>query len=941
MSRQLSTLCSILFASLLLASIALVADREFLQRGLPVASSKAEPSLDAIDEDPAAREKWEWRTLHDPATGEIPKDARRREVAYSRTLPMREDGRLFKGGGMLSIPDNEWTNRGPYNIGGRTRALAIDIDDERTLLAGGITGGMWRSENAGVTWERTTPVGDMPSVTCITQDPRAGHHNVWYHGTGEWRTNSARFGNTGLLGDGISKSTDGGRSWERLGSTVSGTPQLLDRGFDFVWNIVVDRSNTQEDEIYAAVYGGIVRSTDGGTSWTSVLGGTSNRVGYTTVVITPSGVLYAGLGSGGEVSGIWRSPDGITWTNITPQDWSDTVRRITLALAPSNPNALYILSEGFENGFEINGVYGYKEYYSLYRYNYKTGTGAGGGGEWESRSQNLPSLGGNYWFFNGLNSYAMTLAVHPTDENLLYIGGWNLFRSRDACATPAQNAWLGGYNFNGGYNENTGLHPDVHTVQFLPSNPSRLYVGCDGGIFTTTEDLGIDTGLVWENLNHGYVTTQYYTVALDHQTAGSALVIGGLQDNGTLATSSTDPTTAWETQLGGDGSFCAIAEGGRTRYMSAQGGVVYRVGADSIGQVTNYTRVDAARPTAGRLFIHPFVLDPVDNRVMYMPYGDTIWRNDDLSGIPSGSYSPTTINWSPLAASTGGRTISAVAATASDPQHRLYYGTDDGRLYRLDDALGTAATAVNITGSEFPSGAYINCIAIDPLDGDHAFVVFTNYSIQSLFATTDGGTTWRAVGGNLEENPDGTGRGPSCRWGRIVHRGPDIHYFVGTTAGLYSTENLDGPSTTWAREGSATIGLARVDMIDARESDGMIAVATWGSGVFTRTLQLSGVTREADEERPRAERSRIVSIEPNPVRSRATITVRITEPTVSEGNGGDELSLYDLRGRLVRRLLRGGLDGGEHRVEFDRGGVAAGVYLLRLGRSEGEVVILP
>ena len=164
------------------------------------------------------------------------------------------------------IADYGWSVRGPSNVGGRTRALARDVDNPDLLLAGGVTGGMWRSSDGGNLWSRTTTPEQLPSVTCIVQDTRPGHHNVWYYGTGELRTNSTRFGGALYSGDGIFKSIDGGKSWTQLPATVSNTPQLLDQPFDYVWKIVIDQSNSNTDVLLAATYGGIMRSTDGGAS---------------------------------------------------------------------------------------------------------------------------------------------------------------------------------------------------------------------------------------------------------------------------------------------------------------------------------------------------------------------------------------------------------------------------------------------------------------------------------------------------------------------------------------------------------------------------------------------------------------------------------------------------------------------------------------------------
>jgi len=112
-------------------------------------------------------------------------------------------------------------------------------------------------------------------------------------------------------------------------------------------------------------------------------------------------------------------------------------------------------------------------------------------------------------------------------------------------------------------------------------------------------------------------------------------------------------------------------------------------------------------------------------------------------------------------------------------------------------------------------------------------VAFANYNVQSLFYSSDGGTSWTPIGGNLEEHPDGSGSGPSFRTAAIMHSGNGMIYLAGTSTGLYSTSTLNGMSTQWTLEGPTAIGNNIVNMIDTRESDGMVAVATCGHGVFS------------------------------------------------------------------------------------------------------------
>ncbi|MCS7155158.1 MAG: T9SS type A sorting domain-containing protein [Bacteroidota bacterium] len=775
------------------------------------------PPLEALEhpaEDPEARVRWEWMRLRNPRTGRIPDDIRARELAFAEQLPRAESFR--KGPYPVAL---SWTHRGPINIGGRTRALAIDRTDENVLLAGGVSGGLWRSADGGQSWTKVTDPEDLHSITCIVQDPRPGKTHIWYYGTGELVGNSARGGGAPYRGDGIFRSVDGGRTWRVLESTSTRRPHAFDQPFDYVWNLAVDPSNWAQDELYAATYGRIFRSLDGGRSWTAVLGAQEPSSLHTDVAVTPQGVVYATLGEASSIAnvqspsrGIWRSPDGVNWTPITPSGWPTNYRRIVIGIAPSNPNIVYFLAETPGSG--VNG-------HSLWRYTYLSGDGSGSGGRWENRSFNLPRT------FDSQGSYDLVIAVKPDDPNVVFIGGTNLYRSLNGFAEPNSFTHIGGYAPSG-----SGLypnhHPDQHALQFRPSNPRVLYTGSDGGVHRTDDCLA--STVRWTSLNNGYLTTQFYTIAL-RPVPADPLLIGGMQDNGTWATSSFDGQTPWRSVLGGDGAYCAISRDGLSRYVSAQNGVTYRITYDASGRETGWTRIDPAGG-AGYLFINPFALDPNDDRVFYVAGGQVLWRNENVTAIPMFRSEPASTNWTALEPTYVSEGVITALAPTAQPAHRVYYGTSTGRLFRLDRAHEPGSRPVDITGPQFPRGAYVSALAPDPENGDRLLVVFSNYEVPSLFYTADGGRTWMDVSGNLEEHPDGSGSGPSVRWAVITSRAGRPFYLVGTSTGLYSAEALEGRNTVWRQEGARTIGNVVVSMLAARPEDGFVAVATHGNGVY-------------------------------------------------------------------------------------------------------------
>ena len=197
-------------------------------------------------------------------------------------------------------------------------------------------------------WTKTTNPSQLHIITAVIQDTRSGKTSTWYAGTGEFRGSAGGHSGTPFTGDGIFKSTDGGVTWAVLPSTFSGTPQF-NAPFSYIWNIILDASNSSQDEVYTAAYAGILRSVDGGNSWAFTLGDRSNFLEsslHTDIAISSTGVLYATLGEGtfsGNPSanrGIYRSPDGTNWTNITPAGWPMVYNRVVLGIAPSNENVV-------------------------------------------------------------------------------------------------------------------------------------------------------------------------------------------------------------------------------------------------------------------------------------------------------------------------------------------------------------------------------------------------------------------------------------------------------------------------------------------------------------------------------------------------------------------------------------------------------------------------
>jgi photosystem II stability/assembly factor-like uncharacterized protein len=777
--------------------------------------------LRSVADDAQDRRQYELQLLKDPFTGRIPEGIREKELAFARQLLStsasgRSNGRVI----------SDWKPRGPYNVGGRTRALAIDLEDEDVILAGGVSGGMWRSEDGGLTWSRTTGSNELKSVTAIAQDPRPGFRNIWYYTTGERIGNSASATGAFFSGNGVFKSTDGGKTWNVLSSIADNQPQLNSR-YDVIFNIAIHPTT---GDVYLATFLGVHRSTDGGATFTEVLAGT--RDSQSDILITPSGILYASFNSGAAPNrGIFRSTDGVTWTPITPTGFPATRAtawgRIVLGYTPSNENIVYAYAD---NGLGNGGAY-------LWRYTHDATTPT-----WTNLSANLPAFGGAVGNLNTQGSYNMLIKVHPNDPNVIFLGATNLYRSTNGFTARTGTSWIGGYSPANDVSIYPNQHPDHHVLVFYPSNPLRALSATDGGVHYTDNILANNAGILpvlWDSRNNGYLTTQPYAVSLV-PTGSSDNIMAGFQDNGTWFTNSTNLTAPWSEEFGGDGSYNLFADGGITRYVSSQRGNIYRLNYTDpnapSGDYVSFTRVTPAG-ASGFAFIAPFVLDPNNDNVMYLPAGNRIWRNDNLDGIPLFSNAPTPVNWSSLANSQvpAGNTITALTVSRV-PANRLYYGTNTGLIYRVDNANIGDQTKTDIsTGKGLPPGNVI-CVTTDPTNADRVFVVFSNYNIPSIFYSENGGGTWTDISGNLEQNSSGTGNGPSARW--LAIEGNNDRYYVGTSTGLYSTTTISGTSTTWTQEDPNGIGNVVVPMVRTRD-DGFVALASHGNGLYSGKFEVT------------------------------------------------------------------------------------------------------
>ena len=866
-------------------------------------------------DNPAERVVWERMRLADPATGAIPINIRKKERVFAKTLPKSS-----------TLSKANWVHRGPYNVGGRTRALAIDVLDENTLFAGGASGGMFRSTDGGQNWSMTTDPNQLHNVTCVSQDRRTGKENIWYFGSGELTGSSASGGEAYYGGNGIYKSVDGGLSWDSLAVTATNT-NGFDSNFDFIWNIETDPSNDTLDVVYAATYGAIYRSEDGGDSWIKELGVSSSASYYNNVEVTSTGVVYATLSSDGLDRGIWRSVDGKNWDNITDSLFPPIYGRIAIGINPTNEDQVYFLAAETDNyGQHTDVFFNGHTWTSLWKYNANDSS-------WIDLSLNIPAnQATSFDNFNAQGGYDLLVKVHPSDPNTVYIGGTNLWRSTDGFTSPDNTMIIGGYfigsvegDGNWGVYENH--HPDQHDLLFLPSDNDIILSATDGGVFKSYDTFS-DT-VEWSSLNNGYYTTQLYAVSIS-RNADSDVMHGGFQDNGNFINFSANPTSHWNMPFNGDGAFGGIADNEEDFYLTIQRGVMYKMKLDNNAERLAFNRMDPASVDSTHyMFINPMIMDK-NSDILYMAARNKLWRNNDIANIPyNNSHAKNDFGWEIFSDTifNPNSNITAIA-TSTMPANVVYLGTKFKKIYRIDDAHIGDPEIVELSSPLVAANSYVYDIAVNPNDADEVMVVYSNYSCYSLFHSIDGGQNWDKVAGNLEQNNSGSGNGPSCRSAEIIPLGNSTLYMVGTSVGLFATSNLDDINTVWKQVGDNEIGAVVCEYLTYRPNDGLLVVATHGNGIYQTNLDSIGDVLSIDN----LETKINFNVFPNPVGEKLFISVNM------RNNVAAEIIIYDEIGREIGERYHKELSLGKNIIDLDISAYKTGIYFVSLS-IEGEMIV--
>jgi photosystem II stability/assembly factor-like uncharacterized protein len=691
-------------------------------------------------------------------------------------------------------------NIGPAFMSGRISDLAIHPQDESIWYVAVGSGGVWKTTNAGTTFEPIFDEEGSYSIGCVTIDPN-DPFVVWV-GTGE-HGGGRHFG----YGDGIYKSLDGGKTWMNMGLPDS----------EHIGEIIIHPDNS--DVIYVASQGplwsaggqrGFYKSTDGGTSWKKTLGDEA-FTGVTDIAVDPrdANIVYAAtwqhhrtvaaLMDGGPKSAMYKSMDaGETWTKLTNGLPEGKIGKIGLAISPQQPDIVYA---AIELNRRAGGIW----------------KSTDRGMSWEKQSDAISGGTGPHYY--------VELYASPHQFDRLYLMDASMQYSED-----------GGKTWNRINREHR--HGDNHALAFKKSDPDYLMVGTDGGVYES-----FDLAKNWRYMTNLPVT-QYYKLAVD-DAEPFYNIYSGTQDNSTQGgPSRTDnvqgiQNSDWRVVLNWDGHAPATEPGNPDIiYAERQEGTLSRIDMTTGEVIDIQPQPGADEPYERYNWDAPIHVSPHEPTRLYFA-SQRVWKSENRGDSWTAISGDLTKNQERFALPIMGKTQSwdspwdvlamsnynTITSLSESPKAEgvLYAGTDDGLLQVTEDG-GNSWRKVNVSTMGVPATAFINDIKADLHDENTVYVCLDNHKYGDytpyIVKSTDRGRTWSSIRSTLPAR--------TLVW-RVIqdHVKPGL-LFAATEYGIYFT--IDGGKQWTKITGNMPTISIRDITIQRREND--LVAASFGRGFF-------------------------------------------------------------------------------------------------------------
>jgi len=874
--------------------------------------------------------------------------------------------------------DLAWAQLGPDNFGGRTRAIICDNQDAtaNTIYAAGVSGGVWKSTNLAITWNKVNTQIDNLYVSCMIQTS----NGTIYAGTGESFAAESMSGfddmgyTGGFMGQGIFKSTDGDNF--TLLTATEPTYNDVDSDWAYINELAFDNGS---GKLYAATNTGLKYSNDNGASWVTVkdTAGTELNMNSYDVQVNSDGVVIACidnlcyLSQNGNVNNfILRSVDD----SISLP--SSNVSRIEFAFAPSDPQVAYASVVN-----QLGNVY------NIYRSD-------DAGFSWRiilPGTQFVP-------VFLGQGVYDNALTVFPENPDKILLGGFILYQGEMIQAEGLFD-WriVSDWQFS---QEAAYLHPDVHTMVFRHGSNNTFFTGTDGGV-----SKGTVSGNQYAHApsNRDYYTTQFYAVG---NSGLENFNLGGSQDNGSIVISGEGNTPRQgERILGGDGGPCVSslinheivvvsAAGGfilrsedagdnySTQFLSGDitndqafitpvalwesfnnpnsrdsvyfhareeisGGTTIQVRSINDGQPFYYTLPNDITIHNGDSLI---VQDVVSSR-LFIATSNHIWMTKELHDFGK------TPEWFEISDATVGMIGTPQCISYSSDGNHLFVGTQAGRLFRISNLalaydyeradinspsciVSTKEIPLFIPGTSDPVEQVITSIAVDPSDPNNVMVTFGNYGNEYYILFSEDALAevpeFNSRQGNLPQMPV---------YSSVIEMTDNSVAVIGTEYGIFVTENIHENTPEWYLE-DGEMGKVPVfelkQQIVARAEDevvlvngnetivipypgatnyGIVYAATYGRGLmrcntFRKPVGIDEII--AGENLLKEE----LILYPNPVNDFVNIECDIIK------QGVVNVQVVDLSGKVVSSKQLG-VRKGKNKLSVDLSHLAAGTYVMK------------
>lgn len=692
----------------------------------------------------------------------------------------------------------EWRSIGPAIMGGRIADVEGVPGDANIVYVATASGGLWKTTNAGITWKPIFERQGTFSIGDIALAP--GNSDVVWVGTGESNTrNSVSFG------DGVYKSTDGGKTWQHMGLKDS----------ERISAIIVHPQNP--DIAYVGALGhafganeerGVFMTTDGGKTWSKTLY-IDNQHGVADLDIDPTNpnILYAGMWSferkpwthrsGSEKGGVFKSIDGgRTWKKLT-NGLPKLIGRIGVRVAASNSNVVYAIVEAKEG--------------TLYRSDDR-------GETFRRVSEDARIVSRGFYY--------TTIRVNPLNENHIYAVASTLFVSID-----------GGKTFR----SITGrTHIDYHALWLDPKNPKRIWQGQDGGIAVS-----YDAGDSWEYVNN-IPLGQFYQIYADNRLPFYH-VMGGLQDNGAWTGPSRTREPAgilnedWRMVSFGDGFYVINHADDPDLYISeSQGGNILRTDFRTREQqaVNPRGRGSGGGPATGQKYRFnwnsPIIPSPHDKHTVYFG-GNVVFKSTDF-GKTWEQISPDLTTNDPDKQKDAGGPIAfenstaeyytTIISLAESPVQKglIWAGTDDGNLQVSNDGGQNWSNIVRNV-RDVPANSPVSHVELSRTSAQVAYVAFDRHMFDDfrpyVFKTSDGGKTWRSIAGNI----------PAKAYIQVIRedpKNPNLLY-AGTELGLFVSYTAGSDWTPLTLKNLPNVSVHDI-VVHGRDND--LILATHGRSVW-------------------------------------------------------------------------------------------------------------